>query len=151
MIKISNDILERVVIVLIALFISLYFINKDEKKHNKNEITINEDAFDIYPLLAWKDTHKKWDGEQGSIVNIRYRVHRNNTKLWIYNSETNELVHEQPFERDPKKDGTPRDFTYVWKLYKTERSRYIKPGTYTIIVGGLYNNDFSRLSTEITI
>ena len=30
MIKISNDILERVVIVLIALFISLYFINKDE-------------------------------------------------------------------------------------------------------------------------
>ena len=151
MIKISNDILERVVIVQIAICISLYFMNKDEKKHNKNEITINEDAFDIYPLLAWKDTHKKWDGEQGSIVNIRYRVHRNNTKLWIYNSETNELVHEQPFERDPKKDGTPRDFTYVWKLYKTERSRYIKPGTYTIIVGGLYNNDFSRLSTEITI
>ena len=151
MIKISNDILERVVIVLIAICISLYFMNKDEKKHNKNEITINEDAFDIYPLLAWKDTHKKWDGEQGSIVNIRYRVHRNNTKLWIYNSETNELVHEQPFERDPKKDGTPRDFSYVWKLYKTERSRYIKPGTYTIIVGGLYNNDFSRLSTEITI
>ena len=151
MIKISNDILERVVIVLIAICISLYFMNKDEKKHNKNEITINEDAFDIYPLLAWKDTHKKWDGEQGSIVNIRYRVHRNNTKLWIYNSETNALVHEQPFERDPKKDGTPRDFTYVWKLYKTERSRYIKPGTYTIIVGGLYNNDFSRVSTEITI
>ena len=73
MIKISNDILERVVIVLIALFISLYFINKDEKKDSKNHITINEDAFNIYPLIAWKDTHKKWNGEQGNIVNIRYR------------------------------------------------------------------------------
>ena len=151
MIKISNDILERVVIVLIAICISLYFMNKDEKKHNKNEITINEDAFDIYPLLAWKDTHKKWDGEQGSIVNIRYRVHRNNTKLWIYNSETNELVHEQPFERDPKKDGTPRDFTYVWKLYKTERTKHIPSGEYEIVVGGMYEGGFGHLKTNINI
>ena len=150
MIRIDTEVAEKIITVLIFLTISLTFILKPEEEV-KEEFVINEDSFNIFPLMAWKDTHKKWDGEQGSIVNIRYRVHRNNTKLWIYNSETNELVHEQPFERDPKKDGTPRDFTYVWKLYKTERSRYIKPGTYTIIVGGLYNNDFSRLSTEITI
>ena len=42
MIKISNDILERVVIVLIALFISLYFINKDEKINLKKIFAITK-------------------------------------------------------------------------------------------------------------
>ena len=28
--------------------------------------------------------------------------------------------------------------TYVWKLYKSERSEYIPPGEYDIVIGGAY-------------
>ena len=142
--------LEKIIIGLIFLTLSLTFI-LSPKDELKQEFKIDENSFEIFPLIAWKTTHEKWDGAWGDIVKIKYRVTRSNTKLWIYDVETGVLVHEQPFDRDPWSDGRYRDFTYVWKLYKTERSRYIKPGTYTIIVGGLYNNDFSRLSTEITI
>ena len=50
---------------------------------------------------------------------------------------TGELVHKQPFSRDPKlSDGTYRDFVYTWKLYHTEWTDSIDSGTYQIIVGG---------------
>ena len=60
MIKVNTDFLERVLIVLICTVISLTFIFKP-KEEVKQEITINEDSFNIFPLIAWKDTHKKWD------------------------------------------------------------------------------------------
>ena len=99
MIKINTDFLERVLIVLICTVISLTFIFKP-KEEVKQEITINEDSFNIFPLMAWKDTHKKWDGKEGDIVKIKYRVTRNNTRLG-YILPTQLLVHEQPLIRDP--------------------------------------------------
>ena len=150
MIKIDSDKLERILIALIFLTISLTYIFKPEEEVKK-EVVINEASFDIFPLIAWKDTHEKWDGDEGDIVKIKYRVTRSNTKLWIYDTETDRLVHEQPLIRDPWPDGRHRDFTYVWKLYKTERTQYIPPGEYEIRVGGLYEGGFGQLKTNIII
>ena len=150
MIKIDSNFLERTFIVLICLVVSLIYLTKTEDKV-KEEFTINEDSFEIFPLIAWKSTHKKWDGKEGDIVKIKYRVTNRNTKLWIYDVETHRLVHEQPLIRDPWPDGRHRDFTYVWKLYKTERSQYIPSGEYEIRVGGLYEGGFGNLKTRIKI
>ena len=150
MIKIDSNFLERVLIVLICVVVSLTFILKP-KEEVKEEVVINEDSFNIFPLIAWKSTHKKWDGKEGDIVKIKYRVTRSNTKLWIYDTETRKLVHEQTLIRDPWPDGRHRDFTYIWKLYKTERSQYIPPGEYEIKIGGLYEGGFGNLKTRIKI
>ena len=150
MIKIDTEVVERIIIALIFLTISLTFIFKPEEKV-KEEFVINEDSFNMFPLMAWKSTHEKWDGKEGDIVKIKYRVTTSNTKLWIYNTETGKLVHEQPLIRDPWPDGRHRDFTYVWKLYKTERSQYIPPGEYEIRIGGLYEGGFGNLKTRIKV
>ena len=150
MIRIDTEVAERIIIALIFLTISLTFILKPEEKV-KEEFVINEDSFNIFPLMAWKSTHEKWDGKEGDIVKIKYRVTTSNTKLWIYDTETGKLVHEQSIIRDPWPDGRHRDFTYVWKLYKTERSQHIPPGEYEIRVGGLYEGGFGNLKTIITL
>ena len=142
--------MERIIIALIFLTISLTFILKPEEKV-KEEFVINEDSFNIFPLMAWKSTHEKWDGKEGDIVKIKYRVTTSNTKLWIYNTETGKLVHEQQLIRDPWPDGRHRDFTYVWKLYKTERTQYIPSGEYEIRVGGFHEGGFGQLKTTIKI
>ena len=150
MIRIDTEVAEKIITVLIFLTISLTFILKPEEEV-KEEFVINEDSFNIFPLMAWKDTHKKWDGKEGDIVKIKYRVTTSNTKLWIYNTNTGKLVHEQPLIRDPWPDGRHRDFTYVWKLYKTERTRFIPAGKYEIVVGGLHEGGFGQLKTTIKI
>ena len=150
MIKIDSNFLEKLLVVLICVVVSLTFILKP-KEEVKEEVVINEDSFNIFPLMAWKSTHEKWDGKEGDIVKIKYRVTRSNTKLWIYDTETRKLVHEQTLIRDPWPDGRHRDFTYVWKLYKTERSQYIPSGEYEIRIGGLYEGGFGNLKTTIKI
>ena len=150
MIKIDTDFLERLFVVLICIVLSLIYLTKTEEEV-KEEFTINEDSFEIFPLIAWKSTHKKWDGKEGDIVKIKYRVTNRNTKLWIYDVKTHRLVHEQPLIRDPWPDGRYRDFTYVWKLYKTERSIHIPSGEYEIRIGGLYEGGFGQLKTRIKI
>ena len=150
MIKIDTDFLEKLLVVLICIVLSLAYLIKP-KEEVKEEFTINEDSFEIFPLMAWKSTHEKWDGKEGDIVKIKYRVTRNNTRLWIYNTNTGKLVHEQPLIRDPWSDGRHRDFTYVWKLYKTERTQYIPSGEYEIRVGGFHEGGFGQLKTTIKI
>tara|TARA_R100001510_G_C7632298_1_gene190980 strand:- start:187 stop:636 length:450 start_codon:yes stop_codon:yes gene_type:complete len=142
--------IERIIIGLIFLILSLTFI-LSPKDELKQEFKIDENSFEIFPLIAWKTTHEKWDGAWGDIVKIKYRVTRSNTKLWIYDVETGVLVHEQPFDRDPWDDGRHRDFTYIWKLYKTERTKYIPSGQYEIVVGGRYEGGFGQLKTKINI
>ena len=78
-------------------------------------------------------------------------MNSSNTKLWIYDVDTDRLVHEQPFTRDPWPDGRYRDFTYVWKLYKTERTIDIPTGEYEIVVGGAHEGGFGQLKTTIKI
>ena len=142
--------LEKIIIGLIFLTLSLTFILSPKDKL-KQEFKIDENSFEIFPLIAWKTTHEKWDGAWGDIVKIKYRVTRSNTKLWIYDVETGVLVHEQPFDRDPWSDGRYRDFTYIWKLYKTERTKNIPSGQYEIVVGSRYEGGFGQLKTKINI
>ena len=150
MIRLDTELVERIVVVLIFITLSLIYLT-EPKEIIKEDFIVNEDSFNIFPLIAWKDTHEKWNGDDGDIVKIRYRVHSSNTKLWIYHVNSNRLVHEQPFTRDPWPDGRYRDFTYVWKLYKTERTIDIPAGEYEIVVGGAYEGGFGQLKTTIKI
>ena len=144
--------LEKVLVGLIITTISLTYLINTNKEEVKEEFIVDENSYEDFPLVAWKEKHKRWDGEEGDIVKIRYRVKNQNTKLWVIDSNFM-IVHEQSVKRDPKPDGTPRDFTWTWKLYESERTQHIEPGDYTIIVGGMYKptSTMGKLTYDITI
>tara|TARA_A100001515_G_scaffold29854_2_gene23280 strand:+ start:197 stop:649 length:453 start_codon:yes stop_codon:yes gene_type:complete len=149
--NISINDAEKIVIGLIIVCLSFVFF-KSEEEEVKPEVVIDTDLYESYPIIAWKDTHKKWDDTIQDIVRIKYRVSNMNTKIWVMDSNWN-VVHESSIVRDPYDDGTPRDIQYVWKLYKTQRTLHIEPGDYTIVVGGMYP-PYSRegkLHLEFTI
>jgi hypothetical protein len=149
MVKLSTDNVEKIIVGVIILILSVTFFMSDDGDV-KPKVIIDELTFDEFPLVAWKDTHEKWNGELGDIVKIKYRVFNKNTKVWIYD-ELGTLVHKQPFERNPNKNGTPRDFTYSWKLYKSEHSQEIEVGEYQIVLGGLFQGGFGQMKTTIKI
>ena len=111
-----------------------------------------EEEFNRHPLVAWKDTHIKWNDKEGDVVRVKYRVTTRNTNLWMFDVNTGKLVHEQSYHRDPW-DDKHRDFTYVWKLYKSERSDYIPSGTYEIVIGGTYKprSTVGKITALITV
>ncbi len=149
--KLDIKILEKTIVGMIITTLSFTYLINTNKEDVKDEFVIDENSYEEFPLIAWKDTHKKWNGSEGPIVKIKYRVTQTNTKLWIYDIDSDRLVHEQPLKRDPWPDGRYRDFTYVWRLYKTERTQHIPPGNYEIRIGGLYGAGFGNLTTSITI
>ena len=136
---------------IVSIVIVLMFIFKEDKPE---EITypqpdISEQQFDSHPLIAWPAVDKK-----GNVCKIKYRVDNLDTKLWIYDFDTGRLVHEQPYTRDPsRQDGSYRDFTYTWKLYKTEWTNKIPPGTYQIIIGNNYepHSPSGKITTLIDV
>ena len=144
--------LEIVLFGLIMVVLGLTYFGDDEAVESVQKPIVSQEEFDEYPLYAWKDTHETWNGKIGDIVKIRYRVKNSNTKIWVIDS-TFTVVHEQSVKRAPKPDGTPRDFTWTWKLYKSERTQYIEPGDYKIIVGGMYKptSTMGKLTYDITI
>jgi len=125
--------LDKILIGLIAITLLYIFYPKDDGE-NKKEVIIDEMAYEDFPLIAWFDTEEKWDGSIQPIVKIKYRVFDHNSRIWIYDINGS-VVHKQPYDRDPKDDGTPRDFTYSWRLYKSEWSDAIQSGDYTIRMG----------------
>lgn len=145
-----EEILEVIVGSMIVIIIGITIW--PETKYTEH-YTDTEQEFNQHPIVAWKTTHEKWNGKQGDIVKIKYRVVSSDTKLWMYSRETGRLVHEEPLARNPHKDGSPRDLIYVWKLYKSERSNYIPPGDYDIVRGGEFEpvSLTSKLITTITI
>ena len=127
--------LEEVIVgVLIVLVIGLTLLPETEKIITE---PVTEISFEAYPLKAWRD---------GRVVKIKYRVDEPNRRLWIYNKDTGELVHKQPYDRDPNDDGTSRTFTYLWKTYKTERTIDLPEGTYEIVLGGQNKGGFGQIS-----
>ena len=123
---------EKIVIVLITAVIVFIYWPVDERVVDDTPIIGQE--FEEYPLIAWKSTHKKWNGTHADIVKIRYRVTHDKTFIQVLNDE-GKVVHRQPYERGPWDDGRSRDFTYVWMLYATEDySDDILPGEYQIQV-----------------
>jgi hypothetical protein len=141
--------LDKILIGLIAIILLHTFYPKDDGEI-KQEVIIDESAYEDYPLIAWKDTHEKWNGKQGDIVKIKYRVFNRETFIQVVNNE-GELVHIQPFQRSPWDDGRPRDFTYTWMLYYTEDyGDDIPPGEYQIQVCYKYSRNVDMI-LDITI
>ena len=139
---------EKIVIVLIVIVCVFIFTPREEQIIDDTPIIGQE--FEEYPLLAWKSTHKKWNGLQGDIVKIRYRVTHDKTFIRIIN-DMGKVVHKQSYERGPWYDGRSRDFTYVWMLYDTEDySDDIPPGDYQIQVCHKYSNNVDMI-LDITI
>ena len=140
---------EKIVIVLTVAVLAFVYAPREDKIIDDTPIIGQE--FEEYPLLAWKSTHKKWNGQQGDIVKIRYRVTHDKTFIRILDSNTGRVVHRQPYERNPWDDGRTRDFTYNWMLYDTEDySDYIPPGEYQIQVCHRYDSNVDMV-VDITI
>ena len=104
----------------------------------------SDELFYEYPLVAWQTENK-----DGDIVKIKYLVEEENTKVRVYDSQ-GKKVHEQPFDLDRHRDGRERIMIYNWKLYKTEWSQNIVPGTYTIIVGTVYQETGRTIEIEVS-
>ena len=144
-----NDFLEIAIGALIIVMLGT-ILNRSLSKEVSNKPANVEDTFEDYPLIAWKDTQEKWNGELGDIVKIKYRVFNEDTFIQVVDS-AGQLVHVQPFERNPWDDGRHRDFTYTWMLYYTEDyGDDIPPGEYEIKVCHLYPRNVD-LVTWITI
>ena len=131
--NIPTYMLDKILIGLIAITLLYIFYPKDDGEIKK-EVIIDEMAYEDFPLIAWFDTEEKWDGSIQPVVKIKYRVFDHNSRIWIYDINGS-VVHKQPYDRDPKDDGTPRDFTYSWRLYKSEWSDAIQSGDYIITMG----------------
>ena len=139
---------EKIIIVLTAVV--LVFVFTPREKPVIDDTPIIGQEFEEYPLLAWKSTHKKWNGIHGDIVKIRYRVTHDKTFIRVLN-DMGKVVHKQPYERNPWEDGRSRDFTYVWMLYDTEDySDDIPPGDYQIQVCHKYSSNVDMI-LDITI
>jgi hypothetical protein len=131
--RIDKTTLEWILIASIGVILVFTFGNLGDEPTRK-EVVVDTSGYEDYPLMAWKDTHEKWDGSEQPIVKIKYRVFNDDTFIEVVNSER-EVVHTQPFQRSPWEDGRFRDFTYVWMLYYTEDyGDDIPPGEYQIRV-----------------
>ena len=129
--------IEIIISSLIGIVLFYIIIPKNNNKIKEEELTL-----EIPAIEAWKDTHEKWDGTEGDIVKIKFIVESKNTKLWVKDMAGN-IVHKTPFSVNPysKESNKPtKIYNYVWKLYKSQRSREIIPGDYEIIVGTHINS-----------
>jgi|TARA_Y100000296_G_C4973784_1_gene157196 hypothetical protein len=135
---------EKIVIVLTVGILAFVFAPREEQVVDDTPIIGEE--FEDYPLLAWKSTHKKWNGLQDDIVKIRYRVKHDDTFIQIIDINNGKVVHKQPFQRSPWDDGRDRDFTYIWMLYDTEDyGDEIPPGNYQIQVCHKYSSNVDMI------
>jgi hypothetical protein len=147
--RIDKTTIEWILIASIGVILIFTFGNFGDDP-TKKEVIIDGSDYEDYPLVAWEDTQKKWNGELGDVVKIKYRVFNDDTFIQIVNDE-NVVVHTQPFQRSPWEDGRYRDFTYTWMLYYTEDyGNDIPPGEYEIRVCYKHSRNVD-LSILITI
>ena len=127
--------LEVIIASLTALVVLYIFIPKD-KKDLEPEVVVEEN----YPIVAWLDTQEHpWDGTMRDVVRIKYLVESENTIVWMRDM-AGRIVHVTPFKVSPYKHKPTRIHEYVWRLYESQRSEYIPPGDYEIIIGTNINN-----------
>ena len=139
---------EKIIIVLTVVVFAFIFAPREERIIDDTPIIGQE--FEEYPLIAWKSTQKKWNGQQGNIVKIKYRVTQDKTFIQVLDDK-GKVVHKQPIQRSPWDDGRSRDFTYVWMLYATEDyGDEILPGEYQIQVCHKYSRNVDMV-LDITI
>ena len=142
----NEELLEIILIGAICFTIGFTFFwgPSEDVVDTNNEPTMKE--FNQYPLQAWQTL----DINGGDAVKVRFRVQKDNTRLYMINSK-GKTVHMTPLSYDRYKDRD-RIETYVWKLYRTEWSSQIPAGEYQIIVGSDYDKSPTRnLNIEIDV
>jgi len=140
----DKNVLKELGLVLGILFFVGYVIFGPDPDTIPKVKTPTMENFDDHPIVAWS----AFDRTGGVCVKVRYKIQRNKTKLFMFDS-LGTLVHQTPLQLSPYKDGRERVETYVWKLYRTEWSDYIEPGLYSIIVGTQF--DKRGIGTEVEI
>lgn len=145
-----NDTVKEYLIILGLIFSLAYiFWPTSELEETIPVVSIEEE-----PIQVWKETHEKLNGDMGNILKIKYKVDKDNTKLWITDLNTGRMVHEQPFSMNPYPDGyskQSRVYVYIWKLYDGEHgNKYVPPGDYEICVGTSINSS-ENYYLEITL
>ena len=142
--RIDKTTIEWILIASIGVILVFTFGNFGDEPI-KQEVVIDESGYEDYPLVAWKDTQEKWNGKLGDIIKIKYRVFNDDTFIQVVDS-VGQLVHTQPFQRNPWDDGRYRDFTYTWMLYYTEDyGDDIPPGEYQIQVCYKYSSNIDMI------
>ncbi len=141
---INNDTFKELFVIFgIVLAIGYVVFAPSEDELSTTKVPSMEE-FDDHPIVAWL----AYDSKGGPCVRVRYDVHRDKTKLYMFDVN-GKLVHQTPLSLSPFKDGRRRTETYVWKLYRTEWSSEIESGYYTIVVGTEY--DKRGLGTEVEV
>tara|TARA_B100000686_G_C16368536_1_gene751377 strand:+ start:247 stop:690 length:444 start_codon:yes stop_codon:yes gene_type:complete len=140
----DKNVLKELGLVMGILFFAGYVLFGPDPDAIPTVKTPKMENFDDHPIVAWS----AYDRTGGVCVKVRYKIQRNKTKLFMFDS-LGTLVHQTPLQLSPFKDGRERVETYVWKLYRTEWSDYIEPGIYQIIVGTQF--DKRGIGTEIEI
>lgn len=140
----DKNVLKELGLVMGILFFAGYVLFGPDPDAIPTVKTPKMENFDDHPIVAWS----AFDRTGGVCVKVRYKIQRNKTKLFMFDS-LGTLVHQTPLQLSPFKDGRERVETYVWKLYRTEWSDYIEPGIYQIIVGTQF--DKRGIGTEIEI
>ena len=144
-----SDVIEIVVGTLIIVILGT-ILNQNLNTEVSDKPENIEDTFDDYPLVAWPSTQKKWDGKEGDVIKIKYRAAHEQTFIQILDIEGN-VIHKQPYTRNPWEDGRYRDFTYQWMLYYTEDyGPDIPPGDYQIQVCHMNSRNVD-MALDITI
>ena len=140
----DKNVLKELGLVMGILFFAGYVLFGPDPDAIPTVKTPKMENFDDHPIVAWS----AFDRTGGVCVKVRYKIQRNKTKLFMFDS-LGTLVHQTPLQLSPFKDGRERVETYVRKLYRTEWSDYIEPGIYQIIVGTQF--DKRGIGTEIEI
>ena len=79
--------IELILTGLILVILTISFWPK-ERVIVTERVYIGDEEFNQHPLIAWTDTHEKWNGKEGDIVKVKYRVTSRNTKLWMFDVST---------------------------------------------------------------
>ena len=128
----------EIIIASLTALILFYIIIPKEDKKIKQELVVTDES----PIQVKRDTHETWDGSIGEFIEVKYKVEKPNTKLWVRDM-AGRVVHEQGYTMNPypaEYERPDRINTYQWRLYKSQYSNYIQPGEYEIIVGTNLNS-----------
>ena len=139
-----KDVLLELIIGFLSLSILMYVLwTPDESNPSIVEVPSMDDFYD-HPLQTWAS----FDIYDKPCIKIKYLVNRNNTRLYMYDSN-GVVVHKTPLSVSPLPDGRERIETYVWKLHRTEWTPEIYPGVYQVLVGTDY--DRRGLTSKVII
>ena len=124
---------------IVAVFTYVFLLpsNSDESEPVILE-SVKSDDFDSFPLEYWVEV----DDIGRKMVQIRYRVDRQKTVVWVRDADTDMVVH-QSRQYSPKKNGNEYIRQHAWRLYPSFNSIEIPPGEYIISLGGPYKHTYN--------